>query len=192
METVGEKWYRMKCPVCSDILVSSKEFCPECGKQISVVRFPSLWKRFFAIIIDGLIASLFWFISLILFSITNEIFYFGIDTENWGNLQWNFSFACVWLIYTIAINISTFRGTIGKIVFGMIVIYNTKEDSSGIFRYNISPIAYGASIVRQFMWLFYALFPIVSLFWYGSFISNKERNAWHERSSGTIVVHKPS
>lgn len=181
----------MKCPVCSDILVSNKEFCPECGKQISVVRFPSLWKRFFAILIDFVMVC----ILLIIFGgslgVINAILYINIS-DTWTDLHWNVVFACLWLLYTIVMNMSVFRGTVGKLVFGMIVIYNTKNDSSGSYRYDTSPIAYGASIVRQFLWLFYAFFPIVSLFWYASFISNKERNAWHERSAGTVVVHKPS
>lgn len=181
----------MKCPLCSDILVSNKEFCPECGNQISVVRFPSLWKRFFAILIDLVIVCILWGIFIIPLGVINDIFDMRI-MDTWTNVHWNGSFAFVWLLYTIIMNMSVFRGTVGKLVFGMIVIYNTKNDFSIYHRYDTSSIAYGASIVRQFMWVFYACFPIVSLFWYGSFLTNEEHNAWHERSAGTIVVHKPS
>jgi len=175
----------MKCPVCSDILVSNKEFCPECGNQISVVRFPSLWKRFFAILIDFVMVCVLFFIFGISLRVIEVIVPINVS-DTWTNVYWNSLFACFWLIYTIIMNMSVFRGTVGKLVFGMIVIYNTP------YRYNTSSIAYGASIVRQFMWVFYACFPIVSLFWYGSFLTNEEHNAWHERSAGTIVVHKPS
>lgn len=175
----------MKCPVCSDILVSNKEFCPECGKQISVVRFPSLWKRFFAILIDFVMVFVLYAIFLVSLGVINAILDMRVQ-DTWTNVHYNLVAALLWLIYTIIMNMSVFRGTVGKLVFGMIVIYNTP------YRYNTSPIAYGASIVRQFMWVFYAGFPIVSLFWYGSFLTNQEHNAWHERSAGTIVVHKPS